>query len=460
MIPSQRLSRRQVLRAGVAALMALPLAGAGAPSRALAAPRLSATALRPSAFDWKRFQGASIYAAFPSAPYTAVVQKLVPSFEEMTGIKVQYEQVPEQQIRQKLVVEMTGKSSAIDVFGSSLHVEKFLFSRAGWYEPLNSYLADPDLTNPDFAWDDVTTTGKEWVTTADGTIIALPESLGLFALFYRRDLFEAAGLKAPPATLDELEAAVKALHHPPEVYGFVGRGLKNANVPLWGMFFMAMGGRYLDDQNRLLTTSPEAIESARMYARLMREYAPPGVVGFNWNESQSVFMQGQAAIWPDGLNFVAPVEDPTKSKVVGKVGYALFPGTERQKPFAGSASGGVAINAYSKNKQAAWYFAQWASGPEVALRQVVDGGAVLPRASIYQSEEFKQNNKFPQSWVDAVVGSLESSLPQLPQIPPVTQFRDTFGVALTSAIEGGDVEALLKQATEEFAPVLQKSLEQ
>ena len=35
---------------------------------------------------------------------------------------------------------MNAKSPGIDVFASSMHVEKILFSAAGWYEPLNKYL--------------------------------------------------------------------------------------------------------------------------------------------------------------------------------------------------------------------------------------------------------------------------------------------------------------------------------
>ncbi len=41
---------------------------------------------------------------------------------------------------------------------------------------------------------------------------------------------------------------------------------------------------------------------------------------------------------------------------------------------------------------------------------------------------------------------------------PVTEFRDTFGVALTNMIGGADPAAELRRATETFKPVLEKSL--
>jgi multiple sugar transport system substrate-binding protein len=39
----------------------------------------------------------------------------------------------------------------------------------------------------------------------------------------------------------------------------------------------------------------------------------------------------------------------------------------------------------------------------------------------------------------------------------MTEFRDTFGIALTNAIGGADVGAELRKATAEFKPVLERS---
>jgi multiple sugar transport system substrate-binding protein len=54
-------------------------------------------------------------------------------------------------------------------------------------------------------------------------------------------------------------------------------------------------------------------------------------------------------------------------------------------------------------------------------------------------------------------GSAKIARAGLPQIIPVTEFRDVFGVAMTNTLGGADVAAELKKATETFAPVLAKS---
>lgn len=445
---SHKITRRQVLQLGLGVAAVSPLRAWGATS----------TPASAAGFDWQQQKGKSLVVLLTQAPYHTVLQKKGPEFENLTGIKVEIQVVPEQQVRQKLPIELNARSSGIDVYASSMHVEKRLFAKAGWYESLNKYLENPKLTPSDYNWKDFGASGTWWVTWDDGAILATPGSLGLFSFMYRKDLYAEKGLKVP-VTLDDLQAAIKATHRTPAVYGFVGRGLKNANIPLWGMFLQAMGGTYLDPTGtKLATTSPEAIEAARMYAGIMKDYAPPGAIGFNWNEAQGSFSQGLAACWPDGLNFAAPLEDATKSKVVGKVGYALFPGTAKQKPFSGTAIDALALNPFGKNKEAGWLFIAWASSRAVQLRMSIEGSMTGTRLSIYNDPEYLKAQTLPKDWIEAVKGSIESGRPQLPQIKDVTQFRDVFGIALTKMIEGGDPKTLLEGATKEFEPILQKSL--
>ena len=105
----------------------------------------------------------------------------------------------------------------------------------------------------------------------------------------------------------------------------MARGLKNANVPVWTSFLLGYGVDPVDAKGNLTTDSPEAIEAARLYQRLLTKSAPQGVSGFNWSECQSAFLQGKVGMWLDGVGFAPPLEDPDKSRIVGKVGYGVMP---------------------------------------------------------------------------------------------------------------------------------------
>ena len=63
----------------------------------------------------------------------------------------------------------------------------------------------------------------------------------------------------------------------------------------------------------------------------------------------------------------------------------------------------------------------------------------------------------PQEWLDVVNESAKVSALGLPIIIPVTEFRDTIGVALTNLLSGGDAATEMKKATDTFRPVLEQS---
>src|SRR5207302_1834506 len=145
-----------------------------------------------------------------------------------------------------------------------MHVEKRRFWKSGWFQPLNAYLDDKTLTAEDYAWNDVTPGAKQAVTQPDKSISALPTFVDPFVLFYREDLFQQRGW-APPKTMAELESFARQLHNPPGMYGFVMRGLKNANATPWAFVLYAMGGRYLTPDRKSAMNSPEWIKSMDWY---------------------------------------------------------------------------------------------------------------------------------------------------------------------------------------------------
>jgi multiple sugar transport system substrate-binding protein len=79
------------------------------------------------------------------------------------------------------------------------------------------------------------------------------------------------------------------------------------------------------------------------------------------------------------------------------------------------------------------------------------------RTSAYAAAQASSDFKAPKEWVECMLKSASIAQPGLPVIAPVTEFRDTFGVALTNMINGADPATELKRATAEFQPVLDKS---
>jgi multiple sugar transport system substrate-binding protein len=90
-------------------------------------------------------------------------------------------------------------------------------------------------------------------------------------------------------------------------------------------------------------------------------------------------------------------------------------------------------------------------------RLLQSGGGSPCRASPYSDPQVIAGLTLPREWLSCLEGSTAMGRPGLPEIIPVTEFRDVFGVALTNMIGGADVRAELQKATDVFGPELQKS---
>jgi multiple sugar transport system substrate-binding protein len=436
--------RRRLLQAGTgaAALGALPGA--------------SLLAGAQGSFDWKRFKGEKIEILLVKSPRGDLLTKYHKEFQDLTGIEVGSEMVPEQQQRQKAVIEFNSGNPSFDIIALSYHVQKRQFAKNNWLTDLRPYINDKSMAAPDLDFADFAKGGLNYAVESDGRVMSLPLNLDPWVVYWNKELFAAKGV-AYPKNFPEMIAAAAKLNDPAKgIAGFVGRGLKNANVPVWTSFLLGYGGTFMDARGKLLTDSPEAVESAKMYQTLLAKSGPQGVAGFNWNEAQSLFLQGKAAMWLDGIGFAQPLEDPTKSRIVGKVGYGVMPPGPKAQVSA-LFGDGEGISTYSKKKGPAWFYIQWASNKANQTRMLQAAAGAPVRNSAYAAAQASSDFKAPKEWVECMLKSAAIAQPGLPVIAPVTEFRDVFGVALTNMINGADPAAELKRATAEFQPVLDKS---
>ncbi len=424
----------------------------------LAAPAIVARANAQSAFDWKRFKGTSIEVNLVKSPLADVLQAHEKEFEALTGIEVGSEQIPEQQQRPKVAVEFASGRPSFDVVHVALHVQKKLIEKGKWLSDLRPMIADPTLTEASYEFSDFGGPGIHAATAADGTLYTIPIKQDLWLTFYNKKLFAERGLSFPK-NLDEMFETAKALTDKSKgVYGYVGRGLKNANLPPYTSILQGWDQETISADGRtLLTDTPDAIAAAEYYGKLMRETAPPGSIGFNWNESQTTFSQARAAMWIDGIGFSAPLIDKTQSKVADSVGFLpVPPGPKAQH--SDTFIDGIGVAAASKKQGASWLYVQWATGKAISAEMLRSGSATPARSSVYKQPELVQKSDFPKEWFDCALTCLSIARPGLPEIVGVTEFRDTIGAALTNIIGGADAAKEMKKATETFKPILAKEL--
>lgn len=394
------------------------------------------------AFDWKRYEGETIEVLLNQHPWQQAIEPRIADFEELTGITVNVTTLPEDQLRQRVQVELSSQSTAVDVFMSGALAEGRLFAEQGWYEDLTPFVENASLTSDEYAFDDFASDviGAHEI---DGQLIGVPIQIETNMLFYRTDVLEQLGLEVP-ATTDELEDAAKAITEQTDLYGFTARGRGAAATSQLAPYLYGFGAEWNDGDGKAAFASDEGVEAFEYYGRMLREYGPSGAVNNSWQEVLPLFQQGQLAMFSDASVFATQLLDPEQSTVTDKVGFAPIPaGPEANgQAFWGWALG---MSPFSEKKNAAWLFMQWASSPDVVAELQTEDGVAGARDSITGFPD-----TLPQEWVDAFSASRAVARSQHPTIAAVPEARDIIGNAVITAIEGGDVADAVEQAATDF----------
>ena len=403
----------------------------------------------------KPYAGQTIRVLFANHPWAEAIKPLIPEFEKETGITVKLESYSEKNLSDKLTVELATGSSTIDVFMTRPLQEAKLFAKNKWSTDLKTFINDPNKTPADWDWADFKKSAVNAVTV-DGVVMASPIVGEWTTLFYRKDLFEKAGLK-PPTTLEEMEAAAKKLNDPANgVAGFVARGNRGAAVTQFSAFLYSFGGDFIKDGKATFDT-PEAAEAFKFYGRMLKNYGPPGVTNMSWEQAIVVFSSGKAAMWADASVFVSQVTDKTKSQVADQVGYVVFPaGPKGSKPYD-VVAWALSIPSQSKNKDAAWEFLKWANS-KAMTKKMLAAGVTVTRNSAWADKE--AGAKFPPGFAEVAqkTGVVAVSYDR-PVMTAVGEARDAIGTVIVKSIETGgaeDLTPLIKEQAKIVTDLLSK----
>jgi len=336
-------------------------------------------------FNWRKHEGKTITFLVNNNPIGNALVKLKPEFEKLTGINVKTDGYQEQQMRQRLVTVMNARSDEVDVFMSLPSREGLQFAKTGWYADLNDFIKGAVATDYDFKG---LSAGMVADATYDGKVMGLPLNIEGPVVYYRKDLLQKCGV-AVPKTLAELDVAVAKLKTcDANVTPFVSRGLKAAAPFTFSVFLHNYGGSYMKDRKSQLC-SPAGQAALGEYSKLLKDYGPPGDVNYSFPQISSLYPEGRAVMAFESSNELRNVMDGGAR--LNDTGIMPLPaGPAGSKPTVIGWT--LSVSAYSKNKEAAWYFLQWATSRAVEEKMALEGIAP-PRASVADDPDFKK-------WID------------------------------------------------------------
>ena len=342
----------------------------------LVAAYASAASTGAAAFEWKKYQGKTVTFLANNNPLGQAVIAHKADFEKLTGMTLKVDTYQEQQMRQRLVTVMNAHSDEVDVFMSLPSREGRQFAASGWYADLTTRAASDVASDYDASGLSPALTKA---ATYEGKLTSMPMNIEGPIVYYRTDILKKCGLE-PPKTIADLKAAVQKIKScDPAVTPFVSRGLKPAIAYTFSNVLHNVGGSYLADGKSALC-SPKGKEALATYSDLLRDYGPPGVVNYNFYQISALYRSGRAAFSFDSSNELhAVLEGGMRLKDTAMMNFPA--GDHGSVPT--TIGWGLAVSAYSKQPDAAWYFVQWATSPAVQKQLAVQGIAA-PRAAVAQ----------------------------------------------------------------------------
>ena len=388
------------------------------------------------------------------------MQRLSKVFEQQhPDIALKWVVLEENVLRQRLTTDIATQGGQFDVLTIGMY-EAALWGAKGWLEPMQDLPADYHL-------DDVFPSVRDGLSVK-GTLYALPFYAEASITYYRKDLFQQAGLSMPEQpTWTQLGEFAAKLNKPQDgQYGICLRGKAGwgENMALIGTLANAFGARWFNEQWQPEFTGSEWTQALNFYVDTLKHYGPPGASSNGFNENLALFNSGKCAMWVDASVAGSFVTDKSQSKVADVTGFTFAPKQVTDKGASWLYSWALAIPTSSKSKDAAKAFSTWATSQ--AYAQLVadkDGVANVPpgtRASTY-SEAYLQAAPFAKVTLESLK-RVDPNHPTLKPVPYVgiqlvtipefqaigTQVGKLFAAALTGQMKPEQALAAAQASTE------------
>lgn len=374
------------------------------------------------------------------------LQKLVEQFQQLhPNITIDLQGAPAEEMQDKLLTQVAGGTAPDVAYVDTSWVIDF--ASRNTLVNLDDYMSKSIAVKPDdyvqafrdaMLWE-----GSMYGAPVDG------ESTGLF---YRTDLFEAAGIEGPPKTWEEFRAAAEKLTVPDKKqYGIAM--FANEAAYYWYPWLWQAGGRLLsDDGKQIAFNSEEGKRAAEFYVGL-REFAPEDFLNSNSYDGRVAFANGTVGMYVAGAWFAGTLRSEFPD-IEGKWAAAPLP---QDKQCATTVAGdALVLFEQSQNKDAAWKWIEFLSAPQIMATQTIGtpeapGSLLPPRTSLIDDPRAYENNDLLKGFADQLECGVTNTAPNENYGQVEEILNQQLGAALFGEI---DAATALEQAAQEGQPKL------
>ena len=230
--------------------------------------------------------------------------------------------------------------------------------------------------------------------TADGRLIAMPWFTDAGLLYYRKDLLEKHGEKAP-TTWEDLAATAKKIQDAErkagnaDMQGFVfqAKAYEGLTCDAVEWLWSYGGGNVVDDKGNITVNNPKAAKALNTAASWIGTIAPTGVLNYGEEDARGVFQSGNAVFmrnWP----YAWSLGNGKDSKIAGKIGVSALPkGGADGKNAATLGGWQLAVSKYSKHPKEAADLVMYMTSKEIQKERAIKGSYNPTIPSLYQDKD-------------------------------------------------------------------------
>ena len=475
----RRIGRRDFMRAAGKLGLGLGALGLSRPFGGNFIRTAEAADLKPSdeVLAWvkdvsKPFAGTTLKLATESTPPSnAINSQLKQYFEQASGMTVEIEVLPLEQVLQKMTLDIASQLGTYDLYyidqSWAASVSRDVF------DPREQLAGKPELAMPDYNIDDFLPALVDGIAKYEDRWVGVPYDIPIFIMMYRRDIYEEMGFSAPKS-LDEYLAQAQAItkEKGPDMYGATGQ-MKSGHYSLecdWTAWLWGHGGSIFNADEKFTGNDERGLEAMAYWDELYKTM-PPGVTGWTWDGQGQSIAQGVAATMMSWGEFFPYFDDPSATKVSGlmeavrcpqpkhplrtveQTGFGEIPGVGHQ----GGSS--LAVSKNSKHPDAAWIFMQWATSFDTQVLITALGGGTGPtRESVYDDPRIIANRRVGPGTtrhLDVVRETIANDMGSEPDLPQWAELsNDTIPVRLGKYFAGDYGSA--KEAMDDIARAVDK----
>ena len=394
------------------------------------------------------FDGVTVNVITQTGAIQEPLQRRAPDFEKLTGAKINVIAVPFSDLYQKVLTDWASGTNSVDVavFAPQWMVD---YIAGGYLEDLTPRVdADSAIDQQD-----VGAFFRDFSEKYDGKVYMITLDGDFHMMYYRKDLLEEAGL-AVPTTWDEYLAVAKALHGKdmngdgtPDFGSCIGKK-RNAQsywfvTDVVGSMTQSKGtsqGTFFktDDSFEPLVDNA-AFRKALEFLNESTKYGPPDELNLDVSDTRPLFASGRCALNLDWGDVGTISIDPVNSKVIGKWGAAMMPGSKQvldwdtgelvdcnadtcpyaidgvnHAPFAafGGWGGGINVASDDKVKDAAYAFLSYMTQPDQSNVDVTIGGTGFNpyRTSQLSYSDLWEKAGMSEAEADNYLGAINASM--------------------------------------------------